>query len=286
MQDGKAAVRFFRRYAATYGIDPHLVFVTGSSAGSKIGLHMAFLEQREVPAFVDTTRMGMLEGSSGNPGYPSGVQGVIGNWGALWDYRWINAGDVPVFCVHGMTDDTVPYDSSFSYHGFSYGSAIIYQRARDVQIPAGLLLFPATGHTLDNSAAKQDSALRTFSRWLADLLPRPQTSVQPGTGMPGGSHTLGQNYPNPFNPFSTIEYSVAETGRRVPAARGVSAGASRLRLAVYDLLGREVSVLVDDWKTPGHYSATFDGSRLASGVYVCRLSTDGFLASRRMVLSK
>ncbi len=119
VQDGKAAVPFFRRYAATYTfVDPHLVFVTGSSAGSKIALHMAFLEQREVPAFVDTTRMGTLEGSSGNPGYPSGVQGAIGNWGALWDYRWINAGDVPVFCVHGMADDTVPYDSSFSYHGF------------------------------------------------------------------------------------------------------------------------------------------------------------------------
>ncbi len=81
---------------------------------------------------------------------------------------------------------------------------------------------------------------------------------------------LEQNYPNPFNPSTLIHYTI-------PKEAYVS-------LKVYDLLGREVAVLVHDKKAPGSYAETWDASGMASGVYVCRLRSGDFVQSRRMLL--
>jgi hypothetical protein len=83
---------------------------------------------------------------------------------------------------------------------------------------------------------------------------------------------LMQNYPNPFNPTTGIRYQVS--------------GVSHVRLVVYDLLGREVARLVDDEKAPGTYQVEFDGARLASGVYICRMTAGTFVQCRKIVLSK
>jgi photosystem II stability/assembly factor-like uncharacterized protein len=69
---------------------------------------------------------------------------------------------------------------------------------------------------------------------------------------------LKQNYPNPFNPTTTIPFSIVAAGH--------------VRLAVYDALGREVALVVDEDLAPGTYTAPFDASALASGVYFYRLS--------------
>ncbi len=63
-------------------------------------------------------------------------------------------------------------------------------------------------------------------------------------------------------------------------------GASQVMLTVYDVLGRQVATLVDERKTAGSYDVTFDGSGLASGVYIYRLTAGSFVESRRMVLIK
>ena len=83
---------------------------------------------------------------------------------------------------------------------------------------------------------------------------------------------LEQNYPNPFNPQTTIEFGLDST--------------QPVRLAVYDLLGREVTVLVDGVQPAGTYRATFDGTDLATGLYVYRLSTDRGSVSKTMMLVK
>jgi hypothetical protein len=90
---------------------------------------------------------------------------------------------------------------------------------------------------------------------------------------------LEQNYPNPFNPSTVISY-------QLPIA-------SRIELRVFDALGREEAILVDAVKSPGNYSVRFDGSRLPSGVYLCRMQVrsmeDGrslFMQTRRLVLLK
>lgn len=83
---------------------------------------------------------------------------------------------------------------------------------------------------------------------------------------------LSQNYPNPFNPSTTIRYSI-------PTAEFVT-------LKVYDLYGQEVSTLVSEQKQEGSYSVKFDGSNLASGVYVYKLAAENFIDSKKFTLLK
>ncbi len=83
---------------------------------------------------------------------------------------------------------------------------------------------------------------------------------------------LMQNYPNPFNPTTTVPFSVPED--------------MDARLAVYNLLGQEVAVLVDGRVTAGYHAAEFDATRLSSGVYIYRLSTGGRSVNRKMLLVK
>jgi hypothetical protein len=90
---------------------------------------------------------------------------------------------------------------------------------------------------------------------------------------------LEQNWPNPFNPFTVIKYTVG-------GVRGQGLGARDISLIVYDVLGREVATLVNDLKAPGSYEVRFDGSKLASGVYVYRMTAGSFVQSKTMVLLK
>jgi hypothetical protein len=83
---------------------------------------------------------------------------------------------------------------------------------------------------------------------------------------------LRQNYPNPFNPSTVVSY-------QLPVA-------SKVRLIVYDLLGREVAKLLDEVKEPGTYSVTWDAAGLASGVYFYSLQAASFVQTRKMMLLK
>jgi hypothetical protein len=83
---------------------------------------------------------------------------------------------------------------------------------------------------------------------------------------------LSQNYPNPFNPTTVISYQLPQ--------------ASDVRLILYDLLAREVAVLVNGRKAAGSYSLAFDGSGLASGVYIYRLEAGKSVFTRKMLLQK
>ena len=101
-------------------------------------------------------------------------------------------------------------------------------------------------------------------------------------GIPPGSFSLEQNYPNPFNPKTKIRFSVpTQSGRD-----GQVSGSSDVKLTVFDILGREVAVLVNERKAAGDYEVSFDAAGLASGVYVYRLTAGPFVTSRSMVLVK
>jgi len=90
---------------------------------------------------------------------------------------------------------------------------------------------------------------------------------------------LEHNYPNPFNPTTVINYTIA-------GFEGQGFGVSDVRLSVYDLLGREVAVLVNERKPPGSYEVRFDASGHASGVYFYRLTAGKFTATKTMVLAR
>jgi predicted peptidase len=166
VQDAKAAIRFCKKNAGTYGIDSSMVFVMGASAGGMIALQLAYLDPAEIPDSIDVSVLGTLEGVRDNDGYSSAVKGVINCWGAMIDYRWMRAGDIPVFNVHGIADKTVPVDSSYSYHGFKYGSKVLYEHAKSLGIATGIELFENTGHTLDNNKTKQTGALEAVASWM------------------------------------------------------------------------------------------------------------------------
>jgi uncharacterized lipoprotein YddW (UPF0748 family) len=97
------------------------------------------------------------------------------------------------------------------------------------------------------------------------------TAVE-NNGQVPAAFDLAQNYPNPFNPTTTIRFAVPQSGQ--------------VSLRVYDLLGREVAVLVDGPLTPGYYAARFDGHALSSGIYFYRLVASGFVETRKMQLIK
>ncbi|MGD8781551.1 MAG: T9SS type A sorting domain-containing protein [Ignavibacteria bacterium] len=85
-------------------------------------------------------------------------------------------------------------------------------------------------------------------------------------------YSLEQNYPNPFNPTTTIKYQIPETGN--------------VTLKIYDVLGREVKTLVNETQIIGVYSVEFNASKLASGVYISRLTAGNFVEKRKMLLVK
>ncbi len=101
------------------------------------------------------------------------------------------------------------------------------------------------------------------------------------TGTAPDVFRLDQNYPNPFNPTTEIRFSVPATpGQTGPAT------SSHVTLTVYDVIGREVAVLVDGLRAPGSYTVEFNGSSLASGVYLYRLSAGSFVETRKMLLTR
>ncbi len=87
-----------------------------------------------------------------------------------------------------------------------------------------------------------------------------------------GSFELSQNYPNPFNPSTTIKFSIPQTEKVV--------------MKVYDMLGREVANLLNETKSAGNYTVSFDASKLASGVYVYSIQAGDFKVSKKMMLLK
>lgn len=90
---------------------------------------------------------------------------------------------------------------------------------------------------------------------------------------------LYQNYPNPFNPTTTIQYSIPFAGRSATSPYNI-------RLTIFDILGNEIAVLVNQNKTPGNYSAEFNAKNLASGTYFYKLSAGEFTDVKKMILVK
>jgi photosystem II stability/assembly factor-like uncharacterized protein len=95
--------------------------------------------------------------------------------------------------------------------------------------------------------------------------------------------SLKQNYPNPFNPSTVIKYYVPQ---RSPTGSPRRVGDDNVVLKIYDLLGKEVEILVNEKQSPGTYEVFWDASKFSSGVYYYRLITDGFSQTKKMLLIK
>ncbi len=89
--------------------------------------------------------------------------------------------------------------------------------------------------------------------------------------MPRG-YSLEQNYPNPFNPATNIRFGIPKAGQ--------------VKLSVYDIAGRELSVLVNKELSAGSYKTEFNGEQMPSGTYFYKLEADGFTEVKKMILIK
>jgi hypothetical protein len=139
--------------------------------------------------------------------------------------------------------------------------------------------FPATANNRLQSVVGQTivgqsrsgNALLTGG-FLVDSLSWSRVTGVDGSGSQGFPLTfeLLQNYPNPFNPTTVLSW-------QVPVV-------SNVKLAVYDILGREVATIVNEVRSPGSYKVTWNAAGLASGVYLYRLTAGSFTETKKMIL--
>lgn len=120
------------------------------------------------------------------------------------------------------------------------------------------------------SDSQADPGIGTYA--LIDQLSFGQaTSVQQIDQIPN-EYSLQQNYPNPFNPSTSIEYSISE--------------ASFTELKIYDLLGNEIAVLVNEFQSPGTYRTDLIATNFPSGTYFYQLKTGAGIIAKKMMLLK
>ncbi len=101
-------------------------------------------------------------------------------------------------------------------------------------------------------------------------------------GIIPAAYSLEQNYPNPFNPTTTIKYQVPKNKLQINSNNQFL----NVRLKVYDILGKEVSQLVNRSQAPGIYQVKFNASNLPSGMYFYKLEAGSFTETKKMLLIK
>ncbi len=133
VHDGRAAVRYLKANAATYGIDSSKVYFGGVSAGGIIALHLAYQNLAGEHNMSCNSQYGSdcssIEGNSNSLTTSSKVKGIISISGGIRDTSWITTNDIPVCMAHGTVDGTVPYGSG-TFGGFFpvHGSSSIAKR--------------------------------------------------------------------------------------------------------------------------------------------------------------
>lgn len=120
---------------------------------------------------------------------------------------------------------------------------------------------------------------RNTGRFLRDNLngniwsrPESPTDVDDDTELSPHTFALAQNYPNPFNPSTSISFQLPSAGE--------------VKLEIFNILGQRVKTLLDQRLEAGQHTVTFDGSALASGLYLYRLRADEKTLTRKMVMVK
>lgn len=131
----------------------------------------------------------------------------------------------------------------------------------DVQIQVGTFLNPTDRITLDFIATTIPTSLETENTLVTD-------------------YYLAQNYPNPFNPSTKIRYSIPSV------IASETKQSANVTLKVYDILGNEVTTLVNEEKPAGVYEVEFNARNLSSGIYFYKLSSGSFTETKKMTVIK
>ena len=193
--------------------------------------------------------------------------------------RWVNQS--PRCWFRKSTDNGVTWTSNnfidYSYYngvdsfffaipGSPAGTTVQYYfAAQDIALPTPLLTtLPAGGSGVNPPGTTPPTTRFQYVVTLTGI-------VKNNNNVPS-EFKLYSNYPNPFNPTTKIKFDIAK--------------ASNTKLVVYDILGNEVTRIIDQKLNPGSYSLDFKGENLSSGVYFYRLVTDSFTDTKKMLLIK
>jgi len=144
------------------------------------------------------------------------------------------------------------------------------------QLPSTLETFPRIYVVLDPENKIDEIHESNNIGWKVLPLFDTATDIIDSENLPT-KFELSQNYPNPFNPTTTISYTIALSAKSEKA---------NVKLAVYDILGREVRTLVNKVQKPGNYEVTFDAKNISNGVYFYKFQAGNFIRTKKMLLLK
>ena len=213
-----------------------------------------------------------LLGSDGTPlspsiqvNFPDAANEPVGN--AITDIAFDKDGTFVIVWEHKVNGVSYIYAQRFLEDGSFLGSNFKVSTSEDTlhQGIPGVVLRNRKIYTSWSSGRKM---------WanIIDFYNPPVSVEKEETTMSVSSFYLHQNFPNPFNPVATIEYSLTYSGE--------------VRLVIYNLIGEEVTRLVDGEMPAGNHTVIWNASDFASGIYFYRLQAGDFVRTRKMVLLK
>jgi hypothetical protein len=220
----------------------------------------------------------------------TGLGGPVGSGPGSSSAGWTSLGTVPVIqgpTANGVSEiftiptilisagDTVGIAVKFSGFGPRYtgtGSGPV-----NVYSDTNITLRTGDGRSAPFTPTGSFFSSRALTGVLRYVVNTVSGTINIGSDIPG-NFKLSQNYPNPFNPETKIKFDILKS------SNGISN--SNVTLKIFDITGREVAVLVNETLQAGTYEATFDGSKLNSGVYYYRLTADGYSETKKMMLLK
>ena len=289
VQDASAAVRYLKEFAGEYNIDANNIFVWGTSAGSFIGLHLAFSEDDERPESTygggGDPDLGCIDCEGNSYDHDSRPKALVSCWGAIWVLDWIDPeNDVPSILFHGTADPIVPYNSGFPFTfnillPIVYGSNLIQGRLSELGIDnefhseeGQLHEYWGTfnGNWFDGpneyfEQIQSDAFLFLYNQLYSVEVPIDHEVIPT-------SFAFHQNYPNPFNPITTLRYDLPQE--------------SDVTLTIYDITGRMVQTLVNELQQSGVKKVIWNASDVSIGVYIYRIQAGNFTQTRKIILLK
>ena len=210
----------------------------------------------------------LMEGTICTPGVNPSCSDTAGLLRPVWDYDR-SAGDVSVTGGYVYRGSSLPaLNGKYVYGDFSSGR--VWMLTYDGVNPTSNTLLQDLPITVSSFGVDRNNELYVCSYGTGRILKLTGPVSSTGREDLPMSPVLEQNYPNPFNPSTDIVFRLSNS--------------AWVRLAVHDLMGRQVALLLDGHMEAGEHTARFQASGLASGVYTYRLTAAGASVSRAMVL--
>ena len=218
--------------------------------------------------------------NSGSSSFSVVLCDSIGNLSSPVNYA---VGQFPISVDLGDVDGDLDLDivtSNFTGANFTLyendGTGVFINRNDLTSDMAGSC---AVFHDRDNDGDMDMTGIDERQDLLILFTNNPVTDINEQENFPG-EFTLYQNYPNPFNPSTKIKFSIPSV---------IASGAKQsqfITLKVYDVLGNEMTTLVNEEKEPGTYEVNFDASSLTSGMYFYTLQTGNYSETKKMIFLK